>query len=450
MAVLLRSSPLPQDNRKPDFTIHWSDIVYEAPVSLINRIQRPLNKLIGSRSSTAISDKSISKPILNGVSGSLKSGQCVALMGPSGCGKTTLMKTIFQATQTHEHLVMGQVTLASSSKTQRVKVAFVPQKEAFYGCFTVSETLMFVSRLCHPQFTKADHRKEIDRVIGLLGLRECTHLEVSCLSGGQKKRLSLGQELISKPQVLFLDEPTTGLDSLSCHQIVSILQQLAHHDGLAVMASIHQPSSGVLSMFDSLYVLAFGGVCIYDGPPAHILPTLVASGYQAQIETNPAEHLTEIASREHGIELMNRLHKTVDPRARPEDPSVLATAAVVVLPLDQVAKRQRPVPFKTETSILFHRYLQVFLRDRVLLAMRIFWFLAIPIMQAQMGDFGSGLADGCYQPSIFTRNLSQFLDLINQYDSLVAQIELVRINNYMINGGMCYVILLVLCFIILK
>src|SRR5699024_9428490 len=89
-------------------------------------------------------------------------------------------------------------------------------------------------------------------------------------SGGEQKRIAIGQELMSvcKPTFLFLDEPTTGLDSVSTFEVVNALKRLTVKHRITVIASIHVPNDETLRLFDQIYLLAKGGVCIFARPPA--------------------------------------------------------------------------------------------------------------------------------------------------------------------------------------
>lgn len=130
----------------------------------------------------------------------------------------------------------------------------------------------------------------------LLGLEKCLNNYVEKLSGGEKKRVSIGEELITNPPIMIFDEPTSGLDSVSTVQVVTHLKDLAH-SGRTVICVIHQPSSYVLQLFDDVYLLS-EGQCIYNGPVGDIVFTFEEAGFPCPQYYNRADFILEVASKQ--------------------------------------------------------------------------------------------------------------------------------------------------------
>ena len=132
---------------------------------------------------------------------------------------------------------------------------------------TVKETFLFASKLINVKDPNFDHNGIADKLILRFGLESITDTKAKSCSGGQRKRLSIALEIISKPNILILDEPTTGLDSPSCTHIVNIMRELVANKQhpTAIVATIHQPSVAVFNSFNRTYVLSANGKCIYHG-----------------------------------------------------------------------------------------------------------------------------------------------------------------------------------------
>ncbi|CAG2165983.1 unnamed protein product [Oppiella nova] len=117
-------------------------------------------------------------------------------------------------------------------------------------------------------------------------------------SGGQQKRLSIAIELTQyvKPNLLCIDEPTTGLDSNAAENVMKCLKQLSESHGIAVITSIHQPNNDILMLFDQIYVLAKGGVCVYSGAPQELGHHLNKCGISCKSHQKPIDMLMKVTS----------------------------------------------------------------------------------------------------------------------------------------------------------
>lgn len=137
------------------------------------------------------------------------------------------------------------------------------------GTLTVRETIKYSAQLRLPNNTKKEEANEIiETTIIEMGLEDCANnlignWHLRGISGGEKKRLSIALEILTKPNLLFLDEPTTGLDSASAFFVTQLLRNVAF-SGKTVISSIHQPSSEVFALFDDLFLLS-GGETVFFG-----------------------------------------------------------------------------------------------------------------------------------------------------------------------------------------
>ncbi|GFQ08033.1 ABC transporter g family member 15 [Phtheirospermum japonicum] len=209
------------------------------------------------------------KKLLHGLNGYAEPGRIMAIMGPSGSGKSTLLDSL--AGRLSKNVVMaGNILL--NGKKQRLDygvVAYVTQEDVLLGTLTVRETLTYSAHLRLPtSMTKEEIKDIIEGTISEVGLQECADRQIGNwhlrgISGGERKRLSIALEILVRPRILFLDEPTTGLDSAASFFVIQAIKNLAR-DGRTVISSIHQPSSEVFALFDDLYLLS-GGETVFFG-----------------------------------------------------------------------------------------------------------------------------------------------------------------------------------------
>ncbi|EUB58785.1 ATP-binding cassette sub-family G member [Echinococcus granulosus] len=237
------------------------------------------------------------KFLLKSVSGNFKSGELVAIMGPSGAGKSTLMN-VLAGFKTRN--VSGQILVNGKPRhlaSFRRSSCFIMQDAPLLSQLTVEEAMTCSSQLNLPQNCPNDQRKLIiDEILQTLGLSETRNIITSDLSGGQRKRLSIAQEMINNPPIMFFDEPTSGLDSNASLQCIVALQTIAKQ-GRTVVCTIHQPSATIFDIFDQLYFLR-AGQCLYRGPVKFLVPYLASLGLQCPRYHNPSDFLMDLAFTE--------------------------------------------------------------------------------------------------------------------------------------------------------
>ena len=235
--------------------------VYEAGESRLRPCQPAHGMGLSARGIVfSVNTRQGSKHILNDVTVDIPAGKLTAIIGASGSGKTTLAKIlsgVLRADGGAIHVNGQAVALGSLREKMAGKVGFVPQDDIVHDELSVRETMDFAASLRLRRDIAPSERREIaDRVLGELELHGHQDKLVSQLSGGQRKRLNVAVELISSPLLLFLDEPTTGLDTGSERELVQCLRRLAYQ-GRTVVLITH--SLGILDSADHVVFMADDG-----------------------------------------------------------------------------------------------------------------------------------------------------------------------------------------------
>nr|XP_026696019.1 ATP-binding cassette sub-family G member 2-like isoform X2 [Ciona intestinalis] len=243
--------------------------------------------------------KTAMKEILLGVSGLLPPG-LNAIMGPTGSGKTSLLDVLAQR-KDPKGLKEGIVLINGERPPVdfRLMSGYVVQDDVVMGTLTVRENLAFSAnlRLSTKKFDAKARKLKVDDVIEQLGLQACADTPVGNefvrgVSGGERKRVNIGMEMILDPPVLFLDEPTTGLDANTANSIVLLLYKLAS-GGRNIIMSIHQPRYSIFSLFDRLVLLNKGNI-VYRGVAKKAVHYFKDIGFSCPRFHNPADFFLDI------------------------------------------------------------------------------------------------------------------------------------------------------------
>lgn len=248
-----------------------------------------------------IKAKSLPPPakILHSVCGYVAKGQSLAILGPSGSGKTTLLNLL--AARSEHPLTSGQILFSGKPRTARTKrnVGYVMQDDVFFSNLTVLETLEFTASIRIPNLSSTQKDILIQKVLRRLRLTKCQNTRIGNqqfdkgISGGERKRLNLANELLHNPSLLLADECTSGLDSSSAYTVITMLHELCQ-DGHTIIATIHQPSSRIFSKFDSVMLLAAGRVA-YFGRPDKVVSYFESIDLPfPQNAYNPADFMLEL------------------------------------------------------------------------------------------------------------------------------------------------------------
>jgi ABC-type multidrug transport system ATPase subunit len=206
----------------------------------------------------------------------VESGNLVGIMGGSGVGKTTLLNLLHGKIRPDKgNIYINGYDLYDDSETLKGLIGYVPQDDMLIEELTVYQNLYYNARLCFGDYDEKQLNDLVDKVLIDLDLFEIRDLQVGDIlnkkvSGGQRKRLNIGLEIMREPVVLFIDEPTSGLSSHDSEKVMNLLRKHAL-SGKLVIANIHQPSSDIFKLFDRLWLIDRGGYMIYDGDPVEAL-----------------------------------------------------------------------------------------------------------------------------------------------------------------------------------
>ena len=202
-------------------------------------------------------------PVLESVNWDVPAGVFAGLVGPSGAGKTTLLRTL-----------LGQMLPMTGSITTQpgTRIAYVPQLETVNWNFPV--TVFECTLMARPQkrwpWASPQERSDVMNVLQRLGIADLAHRQIRALSGGQQQRMFLARALLRQPQLLLLDEPTSGVDVTTRHDVLHLLGDL-HAEGIAIILTTHD-LNGMAAHLPHL-------VCVNRG--------IIASGSPADVITPP-------------------------------------------------------------------------------------------------------------------------------------------------------------------
>ena len=199
-------------------------------------------------------------------------GKLIGLMGASGSGKSTLLNVLNGSEKPSSgRVLINGIDIHQERDKVRGVIGYIPQDDLLIEDLTVFENLYYAARLCFGYYSKEETTTLAEQTLLSLGLTEIRDLKVGSplqktISGGQRKRLNIGLELLREPAILFVDEPTSGLSSRDSENIMDLLKELSLR-GKMVFVVIHQPSSDIYKMFDTLIIMDSGGFQIYYGNP---------------------------------------------------------------------------------------------------------------------------------------------------------------------------------------
>ncbi|KAG9457197.1 hypothetical protein H6P81_001705 [Aristolochia fimbriata] len=326
------------------------------------------------------------RTVLNNVSCRARAWEVTAIVGPSGAGKSTLLEVLAGKLEPRRGSSSSSAILINKKPMDRAKFrkmsGYVTQRDTLFPLLTVYETLLFSAEL-RLSLPRRQLIERVDALVHELGLGHVAGTRVGDdrvrgISGGERRRVSIGVEVVHDPGVLILDEPTSGLDSTSALQIVDMLKTMADTRGRTVILSIHQPGFRIVKLFNSVLLLADGEV-LEQGSPHQIQGFLRSAGLEPPLHVDvvefaidsidalrrrrTAEEIFKIETDKFTLQQLFRLSKTAADADRGEI-SAAAAAAWVDKNGGFANSRLR------ETLILSRRFSKNIIRTKELFALR--------------------------------------------------------------------------------
>ena len=319
--------------------------------------------------------------ILNNISGTVKQGQLLALLGPSGSGKTSLLNSLAgvrngNCTLTGDILVDGRDRHAEYRKM----AAYVQQDDCLFSTLTVRECIEYSAVLRLPlSLSMEEKQRLVDKVLIELHLEHIADSKIGTatargVSGGERRRTSIGMELVTSPPILFLDEPTSGLDSFTANKIVVLGKQLASHGRIVIM-SIHQPSYKAFLAMDKVLLLA-KGQAVYFGSAEGAAESFSAAGFDCPRNENIADFMLDIVAESDNHDALRAQYSQKTNTTSDEDDErdlddEEADEKTQLNHLDEYDAAQNARSIYVELDVLFQRTARNIIRHRSLLLMHV-------------------------------------------------------------------------------
>ncbi|KAI8996061.1 P-loop containing nucleoside triphosphate hydrolase protein [Gaertneriomyces semiglobifer] len=264
-----------------------------------------------------------SQVLLNSISGRVAPGELMCVMGPSGSGKSTFLDVISgRFMKAANSTVEGSIHFGSKPMPVNTAspglMAYVAQEDkGIIGGLTVKENLQYAADLRMPaEFSFIEKQHHVTRVLQQLGLSNQAdtivgHAFKKGISGGQKRRVSLGIEIITGPAVLLLDEITSGLDSTAAVKVIELVKKIAQANQMRVICTIHQPSAKLFALFDSVLFLAGGNVA-YHGPVSKMPMWFAKQGYPCPVYESHTDYVLDLLNTDFMVDNSSSLDSSLD------------------------------------------------------------------------------------------------------------------------------------------
>lgn len=299
--------------------------------------------------------------LLNDISLAIEPGQFVALVGGSGAGKSTLMRTLLGIDPTTKGKVyINGDDLRADFNIYRTQIGYVPQDDIIHRDLTVYEVLFYAAKLRLPPDININ--EIINNTLEQIEMLDQQDVLVSQLSGGQRKRVSIGVELLADPKLFFLDEPTSGLDPGLDKKMMQLLRKLANQ-GRTIILVTHATAN--IKMCDRIVFLGRGGRLCYFGPPQEALQFF-------DIKTDDfADIYNLLETGENAVQEWSNQFRQSEYYQRYVN-NHLSVNQDNKLPNRNLPPTSKPISFQQQLAILNERYYKLILRDPVSLGLALF------------------------------------------------------------------------------
>ncbi|XP_056148263.1 ATP-binding cassette sub-family G member 5 [Lampris incognitus] len=267
----------------------------------VNKVSYTVSERVGPWWDLPSYRKRWTRQILNEVSFHVGSGQIMGILGNSGSGKTTLLDAI-SGRIGNSGTLHGEVFI-NGRKLKREKYqdcfSYVLQSDNLLSHLTVEETLTYTAQLALRKHSAVGIKKKVSAVMAELSLSHVAQSVIGGrvfpgISGGERRRVSIASQLLQDPKVILLDEPTTGLDSMTANQIVVLLAELAKRDRIVVV-TIHQPRSELFRVFSRIAIMSRGEL-VFCGQPEEMVDFFSQCGYECPEYCNPFDIYVDFTS----------------------------------------------------------------------------------------------------------------------------------------------------------
>ncbi|KAM4591647.1 ATP-binding cassette sub-family G member 5 [Odontesthes bonariensis] len=351
----------------------------------VSRIAYTVSERAGSWWDLPSHRKQWTRQILNDVSFHIDSGEIMGILGNSGSGKTTLLDAI-SGRIGNRGTLSGEVFI-NGRKMKREEYqdcfSYVLQSDNLLSYLTVEETLTYTAQLSLRKHSTEAIKKKVSAVMAELSLTHVAHSVIGGrvfpgISGGERRRVSIASQLLQDPRVILLDEPTTGLDSMTANQIVVLLAELASRNRV-VIVTIHQPRSELFRLFSRIAIMSRGEL-VFCGQPGEMVDFFSHCGYECPEYCNPFDIYVDFTSvdtrsSEREAATFSRMHEITTSFQR----SVIYQNMLDKMQQSLQQSDKPAIPFKSKESpncatkleVLFKRTLRNLSRDRMGVLMRL-------------------------------------------------------------------------------